>query len=79
MNRILASLLLFLTTLFIGVVLGAILALPVMWLWNALFSGPDSILGVPLPPIGFWSAWGLMILSGLLFKSTPATVSSSTP
>ena len=56
--------------------LGALFALPVMWLWNALLTGPDSIIGTSLPEIGFMSAWGLSILSSLLFKSSTTTTKS---
>ncbi len=52
------------------VALGALLAFPVMWLWGYLFTGPASILGTPLPALDFWHAWALLILSGLLFKSS---------
>ena len=43
--------------------LGLLLGLVVMALWNALM--PD-IFG--LPPIGYWQAVGLFILAHLLFK-----------
>jgi hypothetical protein len=35
----------------------------VMWLWNALL---PRIFG--LPQIGYWEAWGLLILSQILFR-----------
>ena len=44
--------------------LGFLFAFPVMWLWNWLC--PDLF---DLPVIGFWQAWGLSTLCGLLFKS----------
>lgn len=48
------------------VVLGLILALPVMWLWNGAL-----IPAVPfLKEIGWLQAWGISILCGLLFKSS---------
>lgn len=37
-----------------------------MWLWNWLM--PD-IFG--LPTISFWQAWGLVLLSHILFKTFP--------
>ena len=45
--------------------LSAALAAIVMVLWNWVMV---SIFG--LPAISFWLAWGLMILCGILFKST---------
>jgi hypothetical protein len=48
------------------VVLGLILSLPVMWLWNACL-----VAAIPgIKEIGWLQAWGLMILCGLLFKSS---------
>jgi len=44
--------------------LGLVLGLVVMWLWNALMPG---VFG--LPEIGYWQAVGLFILAHLLFKS----------
>jgi succinate dehydrogenase hydrophobic anchor subunit len=46
--------------------IGAVLiALPTMWLWNALL--PDLF---HFQEIGFWQAFGLNLLSSLLFKSS---------
>lgn len=50
------------------VLMGAILALPVMWLWNGVVV--DLFAAGAVRPVGFWSAWGLLILCGLLFKSS---------
>jgi hypothetical protein len=44
--------------------LSAIMALPVMWLWNALI---PEIIG--LKTLTFMQSWGVCILTGLLFKS----------
>jgi|688.fasta_scaffold1044934_2 hypothetical protein len=57
------------------VLLGALMAFPVMWLWNSLFVY-YPILGTALVEINFWQAWGLLILCGLLFKN-PSSSSSS--
>lgn len=54
------------------VIVGALLALPVMWLWNGVM--PNLFVAGVVKPIDFWNAWGLLILCGLLFKSS---VSSS--
>lgn len=53
------------------VVVGLLLSLPVMWLWNACLVG--AVAGVA--PIGWLQAWGLMILFSILFK--PSNVSKS--
>jgi hypothetical protein len=47
----------------IGAGLLFLFGLVVMWLWNWLM--PD-IFG--LPELGYWQAWGLLILSTILFK-----------
>ncbi|MBD3385584.1 hypothetical protein GF407_11750 [candidate division KSB1 bacterium] len=47
-------------------VMGLIFGFAVMWLWNWLM---PALFG--LPSIGFWQAWGLVILSHILFKSFP--------
>lgn len=47
-------------------VLGLIFSLPVMWLWNGCLVG--AIDGVR--EIGWLQSFGILILSGLLFKST---------
>lgn len=57
-----------------SIIVGAIMALPVMLLFNLLFAGADSIIGYALPEIGFLRAWALMILAGILFK--PSTSAS---
>lgn len=46
-------------------IIGLILALPVMWLWNWLM---PSIFG--LTSITWIQAWGINILCGFLFKPT---------
>lgn len=47
---------------------GLLMSLPVMWLWNACLVA--AIPGVK--EIGWLQAWGIMVLSGLLFKSSTA-------
>jgi len=42
-----------------------LLTLPTMWLWNWLM---PVIFG--LPEIGFWQAFGLLILSNIFFKNS---------
>ena len=43
-----------------------ILAFPVMWLWNWVIVDIFQ-----LPEIGYWKAFGLYTLLGILFKSVP--------
>ena len=45
---------------------GAAVRTVVMWLWNWLM---PAIFG--LTTISFWQAWGLVVLSHILFKSFP--------
>lgn len=53
-----------------GLVIAAGLALLfgliLMWLWNWLM---PEIFGLPM--ISFWQAWGLVLLSHILFKTFP--------
>lgn len=53
----------------VRVALGAVYAVPVMWLWNVLFTGSTSIVGTPLPDLDFWQAWCLLLLCEVLFKN----------
>lgn len=46
--------------------LGLLLAYPVMLLWNGCFVG--AIDGVK--EVGWLQSWGLIVLFGILFKST---------
>ncbi len=48
----------------IAAVMGLLLGVVVMWLWNWLM---PAIFG--LGAITFWQAWGLVVLSHILFKS----------
>ena len=47
------------------ILIAVIIAFPTMWLWNWLM---PMIFG--LPEVGVLQALGLLLLSGLLFKST---------
>jgi len=46
-------------------IISVVLALPVMWVWNAAFVG--TIDGVH--EIGFWNALGILFLCSMLFKN----------
>ncbi|NBR06928.1 MAG: hypothetical protein EBT92_14295 [Planctomycetes bacterium] len=64
MEKILGGLLIAAGAFALVVGISALLALPVMWLWNGLM--PD-IFG--LKSLTFLQAWGLSLLSEILFKS----------
>ena len=51
---------------FVALVIGlsALMALPFMWLWNGLM---PEIFG--LKSLSFLQSWGLLILSGFIFKN----------
>ena len=49
--------------LVIAIIIGVLIAFPVMWIWNALM---PVIFG--LKTITFWQAFGLTMLCDLLFK-----------
>ena len=55
----------FFVSLVAGVALSFLIALPLMLLWNGLV---PEIFG--LKTISYWDAFGLYLLSNLLFKST---------
>jgi hypothetical protein len=57
---------------FVTVLFGLILALPVMLLWDALM---PALFG--LGTITWLQAWGLLILCGLLFKNTSSSSNKS--
>ena len=63
------SILTFIATITLVVVLGLLIAFPVMWLWNYVM--PD-IFG--LPTIVFWQAFALHALCSLLMKDTGAKI-----
>lgn len=48
------------------VILGLVMSWPVMMLWNGCLI--DAVSGVR--EIGWLQAWGILVLCGLLFKST---------
>lgn len=75
MDKLIASILIGAFAFAILILVGALMALPVMWLWNWLLAGPDSIISVALPQIGFLQAWGLLVLTSTLFKSSGSTSS----
>lgn len=51
--------------IFVNLIVGFVASIPVFFLWNALV--PDIF---DLPQISWLQSWGLVILTGLLFKSS---------
>ena len=51
----------------LAIIIGALFAFPVMWLWNGCLVG--TIDGIH-PITSFWHAFGIMVLTSVLFKST---------
>lgn len=47
----------------IAIAVVALLSVIVMWLWNWIAVG---LFGLPV--VGFWEAFGIWLLSGILFK-----------
>lgn len=74
-EKFIAGLLVGIVAVAIIVGLGALLALPVMWLWNGVL--PNLFTATVIKPIDFWNAWGLLILCGLLFKGAGSSSSNS--
>lgn len=60
----------YLVLLIIVVLLGLLLAFPTKWLINGLFSQAFLLFLFGTTKISVWTAWGINILCGLLFKST---------
>ena len=58
----------FIASILVLVAISAILALPVMFLWNLVI---PQIFG--LPEVTWMQAWALSLLCGLLFKSNVTT------
>jgi len=73
---LIAALFLFAVAIVLIIGLGALMAFPVMWLWNFLFTGEASILGSSLPALDFWHAWALLVLTGILVRSGSASASA---
>ena len=66
MEKFIAAIMLVIGGIALIAVLGLLFSLPVMWLWNAALV--PAIPGIKT--IGWLQAWGILILSGLLFKPT---------
>lgn len=74
MDNLIAGVIAIVIGIVIVVALGALLALPVMWLWNGVL--PNLFATAVVRPIDFWNAWGLLILCGLLFRSSSSSSSN---
>jgi len=51
----------------LAIIIAALFAFPVMWLWNGCLVG--TVDGIH-PITSFWQAFGIMVLFSLLFKSS---------
>ena len=50
----------------LSVVVGLVMAFPVMWLWNWIL---PEVTGGMIGQLNVWKAWGLNVLVGILFGS----------
>ena len=66
MEKLIAVLVIMFGIVGFTLVIGFLLAWPVMMLWNGCLVDAVTIV----KPIGWLQAWGLTILCGFLFKST---------
>lgn len=66
MNKFLTAAATFVIAMAILIALSALLALPVMWLWNGVLVN----VFVSVMPVSWAQAWGLNILASILFKSS---------
>lgn len=71
MNKILSyigiGLAAFIGFIIVILLIGLLVSYPVMWLWNGCLVG--TVAGIS-PIVSVWHAWGMLILTGLLFKSS---------
>ena len=71
MEKIIAAILLgigaFVAAAFVIVVIGLLISWPVMLLWNGCLVG--TVAGITAIH-SIWQAWGILILCGLLFRSS---------
>ena len=66
MEKVIAAIMLALGGIALLAVVGLLLSLPVMWLWNVAL-----VPAIPgLAQIGWLQAWGILVLCNFLFKPT---------
>jgi hypothetical protein len=73
MEKIFSGVLIFLGFIIVICLLGALLAYPVMLLWNGCLVPAVAVIHI----IGWKQAWGLIILFSILFKSNSKSNNSS--
>jgi len=66
-GAVITGLVAFIGLVLVAVIIGALIAFPVMWLWNGCLVG--LVAGIA-PIHSFWQALGLFVLTSLLFKSS---------
>jgi hypothetical protein len=67
MDKLLSGLFLFLGFIALILIIGLLISWPLMLLWNGCLVGTVAGIG---PLTSIWHAWGILILSAFLFKST---------
>jgi len=65
MNKIIEGILIALGAIVVIFLLGLLMAWPVMLLWDWIM---PILFGLGV--ITFWQSWGLLVLTGLLFRSS---------
>ena len=69
MEKFIAAIMLALGGIALLAVVGLLLSLPVMWLWNGCL-----VAAIPgIKEIGWLQAWGILILCNFLFKPTASS------
>ena len=73
MDKVIVTILAVAGVVALVVLFGFLFAFPVMWLVNWLFTPAALTFVFGTAKLNVWQAWGLLVLSGLLFKSTNTT------
>jgi len=70
MEKIFIGIGLFVVAITIALVMGLLLAFPLMWLWNYLVTTEVTKLLFGVDKLTFWRSLALLWLCGFLFKSS---------
>jgi hypothetical protein len=70
LSQILAGIIVFIGVLGLIAIIGLLMSWPLMLLWNGCLVGTIDGIG---PITSIWQSWGILILCGLLFKSSNTT------
>lgn len=66
---VLTAALIFVGSMLLVLAVVAVQAVLLMWCWNFLLVGEESIFATSFPELSFWKAFALLFLANLLFKS----------